>query len=236
MVNKLNNLIARVELEKGELLLFMLWKNLPNDNTWSVIISADWIDRAGQSAALQYWISKIRGVLSSDELSQISRVGFLKPHDRITNLITSAIRVTNIPVRFSKNQIGDLYIEDAIIFRAKKDIRKRFLGANDRNPIYNHNINPIYNHNINPIYNQGFSGYYLYDNKLKQTGYLVYANEEIILLFNLDSNLQTIGAKNPIDGFTMHDDNQNWLGTLIPNEQGGFLFYSKDNNLIGYIN
>ena len=57
MVNKLNNLIARIEAEKGEMLLFMLWKNLPDDSTWSVVASANWIDQIGHGVALQYWIT-----------------------------------------------------------------------------------------------------------------------------------------------------------------------------------
>ena len=31
MVKKINNLITKIEVEKGIIFLFMLWKNLPND-------------------------------------------------------------------------------------------------------------------------------------------------------------------------------------------------------------
>ena len=227
MVEKLNNLIAQVEQEKGKIFLFMLWKNLPDDNTWSVIISANWIEQISQNIALQYWISKIRSSLSKDELSKISRVSFLRSNDRMVNLITSAVRVTTTPVRFSKNQIKDFYIEDAIIFRAEKNTQKKVFSINNKNPIFNHNINPIFNHNINPIFNPNFSGYYLYDDKLRQSAYIVYANDEIILIFNLDNNLQMIGAKNSINGFTLFDTKQNWLGTMIPEQQSGCIFYSQ---------
>ena len=235
MVEKLNNLIAQVEQEKGKIFLFMLWKNLPDDNTWSVIISANWIEQISQNIALQYWISKIRSSLSKDELSKISRVSFLRSNDRMVNLITSAIRVTTTPVRFSKNQIKDFYIEDAIIFRAEKNTQKKVFSINNKNPIFNHNINPIFNHNINPIFNPNFSGYYLYDDKLRQSAYIVYANDEIILIFNLDNNLQMIGAKNSINGFTLFDTKQNWSGTMIPDQQNGFIFYSQSNQKIGFV-
>ena|SRR3989344_892850 len=235
MVNKLNNLIAKTEIEKGELLLFMLWKNLPQDNTWSVIISAEWIEKIGQSAALQYWITKIRGALPAADLSRINRVSFLKPNDRVTKLITSTVRVVGSPITFSKNQVAELFIEEAVIFRARKISQKKLLNSQNRNPIFNHNINPIFNHNINPIFNPNFTGYYLYNTQTQQTAYLVQANDEIILMFNNDSNLQAIGIKNSINGFTIFDSSNNWIGTMIPDTQGGFIFYSQSNQQIGYV-
>src|SRR3989338_2214888 len=267
MVNKLNNLIAKTEIEKGELLLFMLWKNLPQDNTWSVIISAEWIEKIGQSAALQYWITKIRGALPAADLSRINRVSFLKPNDRVTKLITSTVRVVGSPITFSKNQVAELFIEEAVIFRARKISQKKLLNSQNRNPIFNHNINPIFNHNINPIFNHNinpifnhninpifnhninpifnhninpifnpnFTGYYLYNTQTQQTAYLVQANDEIILMFNNDSNLQAIGIKNSINGFTIFDSSNNWIGTMIPDTQGGFIFYSQSNQQIGYV-
>ena len=267
MVNKLNNLIAQIEMEKGIILLFMLWKNLPEDDTWSIVISAPWIQQMGQNIALQYWISKVRGSLSQMELLKINRIGFLDTNDKIVRLITSSVKVKNVPVKFSKNQINDLYIEEAIIFRSIRSTGKRYLDATKRNPlsnhninpifnhninpifnhninpifnhninpIFNHNINPIFNHNINPIFNPNFPGQYLYNDKTRQIAYIIFANEEIILMFNLDNNLQAYGVKNAIDGFTMFDNNQNWIGTMAPDSEDGFIFYSNGNQQIGFV-
>jgi len=283
MVNKLNNLITQVELEKGAVLLFMLWKNLPEDDTWSIVISASWIQQMGQSIALQYWISKVRSSLSQTDLSKINRIGFLDINDKIVRLITSSVQVKNAPVKFSKNQINDLYIEEAIIFRSLRGTSKRYLDATKRNPlsnhninpifnhninpifnhninpifnhninpifnhninpifnhninpIFNHNINPIFNHNVNPIFNPNFSGQYLYNDKSQQIAYIIFANEEIILMFNLDNNLQAYGVQNAINGFTMFNNNQSWMGTMVPDGEDGFIFYSNANQQIGFV-
>jgi hypothetical protein len=54
-------------------------------------------------------------------------------------------------------------------------------------------------------------------------------------MFNSDNNIQATGIKNSIDGFTLFDTKQNWMGTMVPDSQNGFVFYSKDNKKIGFV-
>jgi len=153
MVEKIKKLIQEVKSKKGEIILFMLWKDISETEKWTVIVSAHWIEEMGQRAALNYWINLFIKALSKTELDTISRVSFLKPHDKFVEALTSALNISGSVVRFSKNQIGEYFINDAIIFEAKRTPQKVKDSTLQRNPSFNPTINPNLNPTINPNLN-----------------------------------------------------------------------------------
>jgi len=153
MVEKIKKLIQEVKSEKGEIILFMLWKDVSETEKWTVIISAHWIEKMGQRTALNYWVNLFIKTLSKTELDTINRVSFLKPHDKFVEVLTSTLNISSSAVRFSKNQIGAYYVNDAIIFEAKKILRKLKDSTFQRNPSFNPTINPNLNPTINPNLN-----------------------------------------------------------------------------------
>ncbi len=154
MVDKIKNLIKRIETQKGDITLFMLWKDSPEIDKWTVVISSSWIDRMNQRTALDYWIRSLQNNLNTQELNSISRVSFLKTNDQFVQFLTHALNVSGGAVRFSQNQIGNYYINDAIIFEAKKTSYSRIpMSSASRNPAINGTINPNINGTINPNIN-----------------------------------------------------------------------------------
>lgn len=120
MVEKLKNLIKKVEAQKGSITLFMLWRDVSEIDKWTVVISAKWIDRMSQRLVLNYWIRLLQNTLNNKELNTISRISVIKTSDRFVQFLTRALNISGGAVRFSRNQIGDYFIDDAIIFEAKK--------------------------------------------------------------------------------------------------------------------
>jgi len=154
MVEKLQNLIRRVEAKKGSIALFMLWKDAPEVEKWTVVVSALWLDKLNQRIALEYWIKALRGTLNQAELNTIGRISVIKTNDRFVQFLTRAISVSGGAVRFSRNQVGNYYINDAIIFEAKNTGgTSRMSGLVNRNPAINGSINPNINESINPNIN-----------------------------------------------------------------------------------
>ncbi len=121
MVENIKKLIQKVKAEQDDITLFMLWRDAPELDKWSIVISAPWIDKIGQKAALDYWITLLRKTLSNEELSTVSRVGFLKSNDRFVQSITSALNISGGAATFSQSHVGNYYINEAIIFEAKKE-------------------------------------------------------------------------------------------------------------------
>ena len=154
MVEKLQNLIRRVEAQKGSLTLFMLWKDVTEVEKWTVVVSAPWLDKQNQQTALRYWINLLQGALNTSELNTISRVSVVKTDDKFVQFLTRAVNVSGGAVRFTRNQVGEYYINEAIIFEAKDaGSAKKAVGLASRNPVINGTINPNINGTISPLIN-----------------------------------------------------------------------------------
>lgn len=101
------------------------------------------------------------------------------------------------------------------------------------NPNINSSINPKINSSINPSRNRTFDGPFLYDNSLNRIGFIVRIDDDVIILFDMQSDFIGIGIKNKVDGFTTYDTKNNWTGHMIPDGQGGFLRFDKSNKYEG---
>ncbi len=249
MVNKLRELIKEIKLEKGAISLCMLWKDAPEIDKWTLVVSAIWIDRLNQQAAYAYWTKKLSDKLNSNERGLISRITFLKSNDSFVKTVNVLINTINSAVHLKDTSLGNVKVTEAFIIESgqKSFVRNKDLNRNpvynhninpifnhNINPIFNHNINPIFNHNINPLYNPNFDGYYLFDINSNSIGYILRADDDIMLLFNPQNSLQSYCVRNSIDGYLIYN-NGNWTGNLISDGDSGYNYFSKNNEWIGYV-
>ena len=103
------------------------------------------------------------------------------------------------------------------------------------NPNYNHSINPNYNHSINPAYNRGFGGPYLYSKGLAKEGYLVKANENTNLIYNMQNKHIAITVVHRSKVQLVYDDKLKWISYLIPTKKDPILRFDLRGSWIGMI-
>ena len=299
MVDKIRDLIKKIKLEKGEILLCMLLKDSPEIDKWTFIISANWLDRINQQLAFTYWSNQLSSVLNKNELSLIGRITFLNSNNAFVNLVGSLLNITNGAVTIKNTSLGAVTVNEAIVFEAHRKAPVKTRTITNRNPIYNHTINPIYNHTINPIYNHtinpiynhtinpiynhtinpiynhtinpiynhtinpiynhtinpiynhtinpiynhtinpnynpNFRGLYFIDRNSNMLGYAIDINENITLIFSPDNTMQSFGVENTIKGYTFFDNNNNWIGQILPNGNNGYNYFSGNNEWVGYL-
>ena len=235
MVDKLKNLIKKIKAEKGEILLCMLWKDSPEINKWTFIVSAEWIDALSQQTAFNYWVTQLSSVLNKDELNSISRITFLKSNEAFVDFIGSLINASDSSIHLKDTSLGKINVTEAIIFESHRKIPIKKKSIKNRNPIFNHSINPIFNHSINPLYNPTFDGFYLFDNSNAKLGYIINANDDVILIFNADNTLQSFGVRNSVKGYTLFNNNNAWIGQILPDGDDGYNFFSHGNEWVGYL-
>ncbi len=252
MVDKLKNLVRKIESQKGVIALFMLWKDAQDISKWTLVVSASWIDRMNQRTALDYFIKTLQSSLTNAELNEISRVSILKTSDNFVKTITQVLNISGGAARFTQNQIGRYYINDAVIFEAKgAAIPNTPIGSANRNPAINGTINPNINGTINPningtinpningtinpSLNWNFSGLILYDLSLSKTAYFIEANENILLMFDFGNNFVGFCVKAKIGFYNVFDISNNWIGYLISNKKTGFNYFSTNAEWIGFL-
>ena len=236
MVEKLKNLIRKIESQKGMIALFMLWKDSQDITKWTVVVSANWIDRMSKRAALDYLIKNLQSTLNRTELNEISRVSILKTSDNFVKSLTQILNISGGTARFTQNQIGHYYIHDAVIFEAKGfAIPNAPIGTASRNPAINGTINPNINGTINPSLNWNFSGLILYDLSLSKTAYFIEANDNILLMFDFGNNFVGFCVKAKIDFYNVFDVSNNWIGYLVSNKKSGFNYFSTNAQWIGFV-
>ena len=154
MVEKIKKIIRETELKKGGINLFMLRKEDSNIDTWSVVISANWIDDMPTRKALDFWTLQLQKNLSREDLKLISRISFIKVNDPFIQTISRTLAISKGSVRFTNNYFGNYHISDAIIFEAKNIVRQNELQTEtNKNPLINGRINPNINGRINPNIN-----------------------------------------------------------------------------------
>ena len=252
MVDKLKNLIRKIESQKGVIALFMLLKDSADISKWTVVVSANWIDRMSQRTALDFFIKNFQSTLNRTELNEISRVSTLKTNDGFVKSLTRTLNISGGAVRFTQNQIGNYYIHDAVIFEAKgSEIPNAPIGTASRNPAingtinpninstinpnFNSTINPNFNSTINPSFNWNFSGLFLYDLSLNKTGYFIEANNNVLLMFDFSNKFVGFCVKAKSNIYNIFDISNNWIGYFISNKKTGFNYFSTNAEWIGFV-
>ena len=251
MVEKIKNLIRQVEADKGGIVLFMLWKDAPEVDKWAVVISASWLNAVDQRTSLDYWIKILQRNLDQQELLSISRVSFLRTDDPFVQMMTRSLNVSGGAVRFTNNQIGNYFVNDAIIFEAKSVATGPALNFVRKNPLVNGSINPNINGSINPSINgsinpningsinpsmnPNFTGFILFDLGLNKTAFLITANENILLMFDFANRYLGFCIKTPKENYNVFDLSNTWIGYLVSNKKDGFNYFDVNGRWIGFI-
>lgn len=106
----------------------------------------------------------------------------------------------------------------------------------DFSPLTNHSINPMYTFSLHPLSNNNWKGYYMFDKDSRMTGYLVIANQFVVLdfddkgvwkgylvktssntynYFNLqDEWTRTFFCEDSMVGFNLFDATGEWTGNF----------------------
>jgi hypothetical protein len=66
-------------------------------------------------------------------------------------------------------------------------------------------------------------------------GYIINANDDVILIFNADNTLQSFGVRNSVKGYTLFNNNNAWIGQILPDGDDGYNFFSHGNEWVGYL-
>ena len=122
IVEKLRQVKAEVETEKGPIVLFALLQRADSSGKLDVIFSAPWI-KAGQSErpALDYLISKIRPKLTARELIAVSRVLVFSPDEEFVRHVLELLREKGNPSQLANDSINGMLITTGHIIAADPD-------------------------------------------------------------------------------------------------------------------
>ena len=101
------------------------------------------------------------------------------------------------------------------------------------NPKLNRLINPKMNRLINPRLNSAYSGPSMYSDKLQQEGFMVRANDNVELIFDLNNEFTSICVKTAQNVFVLFDTNNEWIGFLVTANNEVRLKFNTDNEWTG---
>lgn len=114
--------------EKGSFRLFALFLREDAPDVWDLLISASWAE-ANKGDALQYVVSKLKDVATTDELSKLSRVVIIEKAQPIVAVIQSAIHAEHGLAEFRDCTFSSMQIKHAYIITSQRDDTKAFVPA-----------------------------------------------------------------------------------------------------------
>ncbi len=101
------------------------------------------------------------------------------------------------------------------------------------NPKTNPALSPKNNPHINPKTSPDFDGYFVFDLALNRNGYIIKANEEVVLFFDGDDNVVRFGVKAQNNIFVVYLTQDNlWTANMIPDGDLGFNIFDLENEWI----
>ncbi|MBS4045543.1 MAG: hypothetical protein KG075_04315, partial [Alphaproteobacteria bacterium] len=106
------------------------------------------------------------------------------------------------------------------------------------NPKWNTSLNPKWNSSLNPKWNATLSGPFIYSLNLERRGFVVRANENVLLLFDMDSEFLGIAVQNNQAGYVVFDDKNQWIAHWVHVDDGGhplYLSFDTTNKWTGII-
>lgn len=94
---------------------FWLYRSDPD--RWRLILASTLVDELGARAAYRRLSDAMKGF---EGLSLLHQISLVSPNDELVSLLKKAVQTGQgvNPIRFSKNLIGDRYVEDAVIYRS----------------------------------------------------------------------------------------------------------------------
>ena len=102
------------------------------------------------------------------------------------------------------------------------------------NPNFNSAINPRFNWSISPRTNHLFGGPFLYDLNTNRMAYVVAVNEQVLLVFSMDGDLEKFAVRSN-HGYVVFDRANNWIEHWADDRQGGYLRFDRNNQWIGFV-
>jgi len=121
--------LVETDLEAGKALLSVLdksrfsvkaalWFYLSDSNEWRLIFALPSVDRIGPQAAYEKMQSQLQKLDPKYNLT-LQNISIVSPKENLIMLLKKAIRTGPGPsgIRFTRNTINNVFIEDAYIYR-----------------------------------------------------------------------------------------------------------------------
>ncbi|WP_291366332.1 hypothetical protein [Acetobacter sp. UBA5411] len=103
------------------------------------------------------------------------------------------------------------------------------------NPKFNSSINPKFNSKINPKFNNALGLKYLYDTSADRYGFVIYADDNVSLVFDFDLKWSKFSVQHQENGFVVFSIEGQFLEHWESNGQGGWNIFTIENNWIGFV-
>lgn len=103
------------------------------------------------------------------------------------------------------------------------------------NPRFNSSINPRFNATINPRRNTALGGPFVYNLNLAKVGYLVKANSEVSIVYDMNASDWKYAVSDRRKGFLLYDQRNNWIEYWIYTEVGVLNRFDLDGQWIGFV-
>ncbi|WP_143296503.1 hypothetical protein [Acetobacter sp. DsW_54] len=103
------------------------------------------------------------------------------------------------------------------------------------NPKFNSSINPKFNSKINPKFNNALGLKYLYDTSADRYGFVIYADDNVSLVFDFDLKWSKFSVQHQENGFVVFSTEGQFLEHWESNGQGGWNIFTIENDWIGFV-
>ncbi len=104
-----------------------MWFYLPENSEWRFIIASPYVDKNGPKKSYEFIQNILDGLPNNISASlyqplpsyiSLNNISLVGPNYELVKLIRTAIR-TETPIRFRKNVINNILIEEAFIYRMR---------------------------------------------------------------------------------------------------------------------
>lgn len=118
LTENFRRLESAVAAEKGDFALFALFLREDVPDRWDLIVSAPWAS-SDKNSALAALVSRIKSDLGAEDLTNLSRIVFIDPHDPSVQALNKAFRVEHGRVEVRDSNFFGLPIKHAFIITSK---------------------------------------------------------------------------------------------------------------------
>jgi hypothetical protein len=121
-IDKLVTIEEAIAAEKGDFVLFAVVQREEAPNRWDLLLSAPWFG-AEDKETLDFIVSKLKGILTPQEMVLLSRIVLFPPNDPRVNEIQKRIQkpVTHGHVELSEWELAGMPVSHAHIVTAAEE-------------------------------------------------------------------------------------------------------------------
>ncbi len=117
LVEEVLTVVRRLQQEKGELSLAMLvTDSWGEDASWTLLVSAQWMDNMSRKEVIGHIISLLRKHLSRKNWSSILMVSVLRSDDSFVRSMNRSFSVTNSTATIQNLEIDGIELTRGVIF------------------------------------------------------------------------------------------------------------------------